>query len=220
MRNQTILELQGVAKSYETETETIEALKPQHLKLARGDSVALMGPSGSGKSTLLRIAGLVESPESGSVRINGVNAGALRLQQRRALRGKAIGFMFQSDGLIEELTAVENVALPLMIAKMSKNEALGIAGETLAHLKLERLKDRLPSRLSGGERQRVALCRAIVTKPDILIADEPTGALDLANTRMAIDLIEACIGSRVGCVLLATHDPEVAQRMRRIHSLH
>lgn len=219
MLNAKILEVQGITKSYRTETETVEALKSQDLVLTRGDSVALMGPSGSGKSTLLRIAGLIENPESGWVRINDVDTGVLSFHEKRALRGKTIGFMFQSDGLLEELTAIENVALPLMIARTPKSKALHIARDALANLRIDHLKGRLPSKLSGGERQRVALCRAIVTKPDLLIADEPTGALDVDNTRLAIDLIQSCIGSQVGCVLLATHDPEVARSMSRIHFL-
>ncbi|MEU5219974.1 ABC transporter ATP-binding protein [Streptomyces sp. NPDC020807] len=188
------------------------------LAAAAGESVAVTGPSGSGKSTLLScLAGLLK-PEAGSIRVCGTDPGALRPSKAAAWRLKTIGFVYQFGELLPELTAIENAALPLLIGGSTRAEAYGTAETLLADLKVGHVADSPAGTLSGGERQRIALARALATRPPVILADEPTGALDETTTAEVCDLLFS-LPRRYGCtLLLVTHNPYVASQAD--HELH
>ena len=178
-----------------------------------------MGPSGSGKSTLLHLLAGLDRPDAGQVLLDGTDLAALTPERRALVRGEAIGFVFQFHHLLPELTAEENVALPLFIAGSSEAEGRRYAREVLARVGLESRAASLPRTLSGGERQRVAIGRAVVRRPRILLCDEPTGSLDTAHAGAVFDLLAQVAKERAGAVVLVTHDAEWAHRCASIKTL-
>lgn len=209
-----LIKLEGINKSYMMGGEPVHALCDIHLDINGGEYISVMGPSGSGKSTLLNILGLLDRPDSGSYLLDGHASHAMTEEQRAGLRRENIGFIFQSFHLINRLTALENVELPMMLAghplAARRKAAIDV-------IDMVGLKDRMghrPNQLSGGQLQRVAIARAIVMKPKILLADEPTGNLDLASGRDIIEVIENL--NREGITLVVvTHDGDLGGRARR-----
>ena len=213
------LSLRGITRIYETEGERLEVLTRADLDLNAGERVGLVGPSGSGKSSLLHAAALLEAPNEGEVWIGGQNGLALSERDRTALRRREVGFVYQFHHLLPELDALDNVALPRMIAGASQNEAREAAEQQLTALGLGgRLRHR-PGQLSGGEQQRVAIARALVNAPRILLADEPTGNLDPATSDQVFEALARACREAGAAALIATHNHELAGRMDRVVTL-
>ena len=186
------------------------------LEVQAGESVAITGPSGAGKTTLLQLLGGLERATEGQVLIQGRELNRLSDRDRTALRGKAIGFVYQFHHLLGELTALENVAMPLRIARVSMKQARSRAAELLTQLGLSHRLDHLPSALSGGERQRVAIARALVTRPAVVLADEPTGNLDRITAEAVFDLMLGTAKHQGTAFVVVTHDPFLASRCSRV----
>lgn len=196
----------GLQKHY----GTAHALRGVDVEIARGEIVAVMGPSGSGKSTLLHCLAGVIAPDSGEVRVGETVVSALDEAGRARFRLTRLGFMFQFGQLLPELTAEDNVALPLMLAGMKRKPALARAHEWLGRLELDTFAKRLPAELSGGQAQRVALSRALVTNPEVLFADEPTGALDSLTAEKVMQTLTEVVRTTGTTLILVTHDGRVA----------
>ena len=184
-----LIQLRGIEKKYRVGDQDIYALRHIDLDIPKGEFLALMGPSGSGKSTLMNVLGCLDTPTKGSYVLNGTEVGQLNDQELSAIRNKEIGFVFQTFNLLPRLTALENVALPLVYAGVSKKERLERARQSLEEVGLGNRVTHRPNELSGGQRQRVAIARALVNKPSLLLADEPTGNLDSKTTAEIIQLI-------------------------------
>lgn len=213
------LELREVARRYRTEAGTLTVLEGASLTLAPGEIVALVAPSGTGKSTLLHLAGLLERPDGGEVFVDGRAGGTLSDDARTAIRRTTIGFVYQFHHLLPEFTAEENVVLPQMAAGVPRARARERALELLRSFGLEGRSHHRPGRLSGGEQQRVAIARALANSPRVLLADEPTGNLDVSTSgRVFNELLQAARSSGLAA-LIATHNPDLAQRMDRIVTL-
>jgi lipoprotein-releasing system ATP-binding protein len=210
-----LLQLQNLVRTYKRESEALTVLDGANLDLRRGEIVALVAPSGSGKSTLLHLAGLLEKPDGGAVIINGADAGTLGDTERTNIRLHTIGIVYQFHHLLAEFSALENVVLPQMIAGKSKAEAEKRAMELLTKLGLAARADHLPGKLSGGEQQRVAIARALANAPALLLADEPTGNLDVATAEIVFTELLRIVRSENVAALIATHNPELAKRMDR-----
>ena len=207
--------LHAVDRHYRQGEETLDILKGAELAVWAGQSVALVGPSGAGKSTLLHIAGLLEHPDAGEVYINGVATSGRSDAERTRLRRTEIGFVYQAHHLLPEFSAIENVMLPQMIRGLRKSEARKRANELLSYLGLaERLVHR-PAELSGGEQQRVAIARAVANAPRILMADEPTGNLDLHTSEHVFGALMQLVKASGLAAIIATHNMELAARMDR-----
>lgn len=208
-----------VTKRHGSGPSEVWALRGVDLDVARGELVAVMGPSGSGKSTLLTIAGSLEAPTSGEVVIDGVPLSGMPPNDRARLRRRAIGYVFQDFNLLAGLTAAENVSLPLELDGLAARSARKVAMASLERFGLAPRAGHYPDELSGGERQRVALARALVGERHVLLADEPTGALDSANAEAVMRMLyEACRGGTAGVVV--THDAHLASWADRIVRLH
>ncbi len=219
--SEEVLRLEALRKSYNiglpTETEVLHGID---LSLKRSDFAALVGPSGSGKSTLLNIIGLLDTLTSGELFLLGQATSTMDDTQRTALRGNAIGFVFQFHHLIQAFTVLENVLMPSMVRQGRPSpDMVDRARELLAEVGLEKFADRRPSQLSGGQQQRVAIARALVTRPALLLADEPTGNLDTRTAAEVFALLRR-FNERFGCaVLLVTHDPRLSAQCDRILNL-
>lgn len=205
------LEVDRLTKSY----GSLPVLKALSFSVAEGESVAIMGASGAGKTTLLQILGLLDRADSGSVVINGTSLTSLSARERDLFRNKRIGFVFQAHELLPEFTAVENTALPAMIGGLSRKAALDKASSLLCTLNLAERLHHKPAALSGGERQRVAVARALINDPDILLADEPSGSLDSRNKIELHNLLRRVREERNQTMLIATHDAELAATCMR-----
>ncbi|WP_426362476.1 ABC transporter ATP-binding protein [Streptomyces sp. E-08] len=192
----------------------MQALRPGDLAVHRGEFITVVGPSGSGKSTFLNIAGLLDTPTTGSFVLDGIDTGRLRDTERTTLRGRRIGFVFQAFHLLPHRSARENVELAMVYSGVPHHERPQRAREALARVGLGHRIDALPTRMSGGERQRVAIARALVARPSLLLCDEPTGNLDTGNAEAVLQLLEALNAEGITIVLI-THDPAVAARGRR-----
>jgi putative ABC transport system ATP-binding protein len=211
----SVLEIRQVSKRYGDGTDEVHALQRVDLTVEAGELVAVMGPSGSGKSTLLTIAGALETPSDGQVIVDGVDLAGLSHKERAAFRRRSVGFVFQDYNLLAGLTAAENVALPLELDGVGARVARRAALHVLETLGLEDRADRFPDQLSGGERQRVAIGRAIVGERRLLLADEPSGALDSINGEAVMRLVRnACRGDVAGVVV--THDAQLAAWADRV----
>ena len=186
-----MIQLQGVERNYQGGSETVHALRDLSLQLDTGEYVAIMGPSGSGKSTLLNILGLLDRPNQGVYRLDGVDTTDLSEEQRAGLRRHKIGFVFQSFHLVPRLTAAENVELPLTLAGIAPEQRRPRVEQALEHVKLTDRAHHRPDQLSGGERQRVAIARATIMHPTVVLADEPTGNLDKHSGNDVIETLEA-----------------------------
>ncbi len=211
-----ILEARNLCRVYGSTEVSVTALHDANLQLHGGEFVALIGKSGSGKSTLLHLLGGLDRPTQGEVLLEGRPFASLDDQERSLVRRRRIGFVFQKINLLPTLTAEENVALPLLIDGVARDNALGRAREALATVQLSHRASHRPSELSGGEQQRVAIARALVIQPAVILADEPTGSLDRAGGQQIVELLRSCVASG-RTVVIVTHDPEiVAQADRRI----
>ncbi len=210
-----ILRLSGISRVYKTGGESLTVLNGASLGLNRGEIVALVAPSGAGKSTLLHLAGLLERPDAGAVIINGTDAGAQGDRERTAIRLRTIGFVYQFHHLLPEFTALENVAIPQMVAGVREAQANRRGMELLERLNLAARAQHLPGKLSGGEQQRVAIARALANRPSLLLADEPTGNLDVATADVVFSELLRIVRAENLAALIATHNPELASRMDR-----
>jgi putative ABC transport system ATP-binding protein len=209
------LELRQVSKVYGSGATEVHALSAVDLSVERGELVAVMGPSGSGKSTLLTIAGSLEEPTSGQVLVDGVDLATVSRSDRAKMRRRAIGYVFQDFNLLPGLTAVENVTLPLELDGVRVKTARATGLKALRELDVAERADRYPDELSGGERQRIAIARAIVGKRGLLLADEPTGALDSVNGEGVMRLLRAATQRGVAGVVV-THEAQLASWADRV----
>ena len=209
------LVLRDVYRTYKSEAGDLPVLRGINLTLRAGEIVALVAPSGVGKSTLLHIAGLLDRPDRGAVLIEGKDAGNLPDNARTAVRRDTIGFVYQFHHLLAEFTALENVALPQMIAGRGRREAERQAITLLGAFGLGSRLRHLPGKLSGGEQQRVAIARALANKPRVLLADEPTGNLDVATAETVFSELTTRVREVGVAALIATHNPDLAARMDR-----
>lgn len=215
-----VLKLEHIRKVFPSPSgDDLEILKDIDLEIRKGEAVSIVGQSGSGKSTLLSIAALLLSHDSGNVLYNGKDITDLNEKKIASIRSRSMGFVFQSSLLLEDFSALENVAMPLMIQKMDKKSALNKASEYLSLMGLEDRASHRPKALSGGERQRVAIARALVTSPDIIFADEPTGALDEASASNVEALLLTAIKDKNLSMLLVTHNVSFAKRCDRCLTL-
>ena len=214
-----VVELRGICRQFQQGSKNIEVLKNISLVVGAGESIGLLGPSGSGKSTMLQIAGLLEPPDSGKVFLNNKDTSKLNDYQKTILRREYLGFVYQFHHLLPEFSAIENVAIPQIVAGVAKKKAMNRGKVLLAEVGLESRLDHRPSQLSGGEQQRVAIARALANKPRLMIADEPTGNLDRETGGKVIDiLLEALESESVGAII-ATHNPMVLERLTRTYPL-
>lgn len=213
-----VIEIKHIKKEYVMGSQVIAALKDVSLSINKGEYVALMGPSGSGKSTLMNILGCLDSPSAGSYKLNNTEVAEMTDDQLALVRNKEIGFIFQTFNLLPRLTALENVALPMVYAGMSKADRTKRAEEVMAMVGLKDRMTHKPNELSGGQRQRVAIARALVNNPSIILADEPTGNLD-TKTSYEIMAIMEDISRRGNTVIIVTHEEDIARHARRIMRL-
>ena len=204
-----MIELQAVSKTYNGSSVPVKALRGVNLHVVEGEFIAVMGPSGSGKSTLLTVLGAMNPPTQGQVVVDGIDVYHLSAERQADFRHEYVGFVFQQLQLLPYLTALENVLLPLAVAQLPRAEKERRAREVLAQVGLARLEDRLPSQLSGGEQGRVAVARALVNRPPLLLADEPTGNLDRSTGEQVLRLLSG-LNSRGQTVIMVTHDSEAA----------
>jgi len=210
-----MIQLEAVNKSYQLGQSSLHVLRDLDMVVERGELVAIMGSSGSGKSTLLNILGILDDYDSGSYRLDGVLIRDLSEHQAAVYRNKYIGFVFQSFNLLPFKTAAENVALPLFYQKVPRKKRNAVALEYLARVGLEDWAEHLPSELSGGQKQRVAVARALIAKPRLLLADEPTGALDSKTSAELMDLLQEVNDDGV-TIVVVTHEPDIAARTQRV----
>jgi len=211
-----VLELDGIVRTYRTPgAPPLEVLRGASLTIARGELVALVAPSGAGKSTLLHVAGLLEWPDGGDVLIGGRSCGAMSDDGRTGVRRGDVGFVYQFHHLLPEFSALENVAIPKMIAGAGRGQAREEAIALLDSVGLSERAAHRPARLSGGEQQRVALVRALANSPSLLLADEPTGNLDVHTADSVFDMMLKLVRETGLSALVATHNPELARRMDR-----
>jgi putative ABC transport system ATP-binding protein len=209
-----LLELAGASRRYGSGPTSVLALDGVDLAVGRGEQVAIIGPSGAGKSTLLALLGLLDRPTEGAVRLDGVDVGALGDDARADLRRERIGLVFQLFHLVPGLSALENVILPL-VPYRARREIEADGRELLGALGLgDRLRHR-PGELSGGEQQRVAIARSLIARPDLVLADEPTGNLDSQTSRQVVELLAALQAERGFALVVATHDAAIAERFPR-----
>jgi len=213
------LRLQSVERRFRTEAGELAVLRGADLTLTAGEIVALVAPSGTGKSTLLHLAGLLERPDAGEVFVEGRTAGSLGDDARTAIRRAAIGFVYQFHHLLPEFTAAENVLLPQMAAGATRAVALTRAAALLQSFGLAGRENHRPGKLSGGEQQRVAIARALANQPRILLADEPTGNLDVGTSGLVFEELLRAVRGQGVAALIATHNPDLAARMDRVVTL-
>ena len=216
MQNEWAIEARGLARRYRVGGEEVAALAGVDLSVARGEFVALVGPSGSGKSTLLNLLGGLDRPTGGTVRVAGLELGGASEAQLVRYRREQVGFVFQSFNLLPMRSAVENVEMPLVLSGAGSKERRRVALDLLASVKLAARAKHRPGELSGGEMQRVAVARALVNSPALLLADEPTGNLDSVTGQGILDLLREAVTSRGVTLVLVTHDPRVASYADRV----
>ena len=209
------LVLRGVTKRYRSGEALLQVLSGVDLVLRAGEIVALVAPSGTGKSTLLHLAGLLEQPDAGAVMVDGRDAGRLADGERTAIRRDRIGFVYQSHHLLGEFSALENIMLPQMVAGVTRKVAQVRARALLDGFGLSGRVNHLPGKLSGGEKQRVAIARALANGPGVLLADEPTGNLDVGTSGVVFAALLETVRAQGVAALIATHNPELAARMDR-----
>jgi len=215
-----VLGLTGIVRTFRQGRQNLEVLRGVDLEVREGEIVGLVGPSGSGKSTLLHIAGLLETPDAGEVTILGEPCAGLGDDARTAMRRGTLGFVYQYHHLLPEFSALENVAIPQIIAGFKRGEAKRRARELLGWMGLEAREKHRPARLSGGEQQRVAIARAIAASPKLLLADEPTGNLDPDTAADVFSVLLKLVRGAGLAGLVATHNPDLAARMDRVVRLH
>ena len=210
-----IIGIRNLKKTYVMGSEEVHALKDITLNIDKNEYIALMGPSGSGKSTLMNLLGCLDSPTDGYYELNGIDVSDMEDDELAEVRNKEIGFVFQTFNLLPRMTALENVALPLVYSGMSKAKRLERAEEVLQVVGLGDRIDHKPNELSGGQRQRVAIARALVNNPAIILADEPTGNLDTKTSIEIMSIFEE-IQKNGNTVIIVTHEPDIAEHAHRI----
>ncbi len=209
-----LIELQDIYKTYQMGNSAIHALNGLNCEIEKGEYVALMGPSGSGKSTLMNVIGCLDSPTSGTYSLNNIDVSSMTDDELATIRNVEIGFVFQSFNLLPRTSAIENVALPLVYAGVSKKERLERAQMVLEQVGLGDRGGHKPNELSGGQRQRVAIARALINNPSIVLADEPTGNLDSTSSLEIMALFEA-IHAEGNTVVMVTHEEDIAKYAKR-----
>ena len=210
-----VINIQHITKTYVMGAEEVHALRDVSIQINRGEYVAIMGPSGSGKSTLMNILGCLDTPSTGLYEFNGVNVSEMNDNELAKIRNKEIGFVFQTFNLIPRSDALHNVELPLIYGGVNAHERKRLAAESLEHVRLGDRMHHRPNELSGGQRQRVAIARALVTKPSIILADEPTGNLDTKTGDEIMALLEE-LHHNGNTIILVTHEEYIAEHANRI----
>ena len=211
----TMIELKGINKIYRTDEIETQALENVNLTVEKGEFLSIMGPSGCGKSTLLNIMGLLDSPTSGTIIINGTTTEGMGDKELAAFRNKTLGFVFQSFHLINSLNVLDNVELPLLYRKMSASERTALAKNVLERVGLSHRMRHMPTQLSGGQCQRVAIARAIVGNPEIILADEPTGNLDSKMGAEVMELLHKLNKEDGRTIVMVTHNEDQAKQTSR-----
>ena len=214
--NQTVIDIQGITKTYVNGKLSVPVLHGIDLVVNKGEFVSIMGPSGSGKSTFMNILGCLDRPTTGSYRLNGDEVATLSDDELAYVRNKQIGFVFQSFNLLTKLTALENVALPMIYAGVNKKMRIERATQLLQSVGLGERMDHLPSELSGGQRQRVAIARALANNPAIIMADEPTGNLDSKSAAEVMELLGSANKQYGQTLIMITHNLELAKLADRM----
>ena len=213
-----IVSMQGIYKHYYWGKNEVPVLKDVTFSVEKGEYLAIMGPSGSGKTTLMNLIGCLDKPSSGTYLLEGQDVGSKKEDELADLRNKYIGFVFQNFYLLPKMNAVENVALPLMYAGVPKKERLQRAEAALESVGLSDRMKFLPNQLSGGQCQRIAIARAMAGNPTLLLADEPTGALDTASGEMVMELFET-INQKGTTIIMITHEPSIAEMAKKIYRI-
>ena len=210
------LRITGLNQTFYQGGRELKVLRDLDMTVDRGEAVALIGPSGSGKSTLLHAAGLLEQPDGGEIEISGQRCSTMGDAQRTVIRRKQLGFVYQFHHLLPEFTALENVMMPIRLARTPKSEGLYRAEKLLSEMGLADRIGHVPAQLSGGEQQRVAIARALANQPVLLLADEPTGNLDQATAELVFEELLSAVRDRGLSMLVATHDVMIADRLDRV----
>lgn len=210
------LRITGLNQTFHQGGRELKVLRDLDMTVDRGEAVALIGPSGSGKSTLLHAAGLLEQPDGGEIEIAGQRCSTMGDAQRTVIRRKQLGFVYQFHHLLPEFTALENVMMPMRLARAPKSEGLSRAEKLLGEMGLADRIGHVPAQLSGGEQQRVAIARALANQPVLLLADEPTGNLDQATAELVFEELLLAVRDRGLSMLVATHDVMIADRLDRV----
>ena len=213
----TLLDVKHVQKIYKTRFQgnQVEALKDIHFTVEKGDYVAIMGESGSGKSTLLNILAMLDKPTRGQVYLNGTDTATIKNSQASSFRREKLGFVFQDFNLLDTLSVKDNILLPLVLSRKPITEMMKKLVVTAEDLGINQLQEKYPYEISGGQKQRVAVARAIITEPEILLADEPTGALDSKSSAALLDVFDE-INERGQTILMVTHSTAAASRAKRV----
>lgn len=214
MDNSLLVCMKAIEKSYALQGRSLPVLKKISLEVKKGEMVAIIGSSGSGKSTLMNLIGLLDTADAGQYFLQGQDVSLLSEDSRATLRNQAIGFVFQQFHLLPGFNALDNVALPLTYRHLSDNERMERARAALKQVQMQEYASHLPGQLSGGQQQRVAIARALVTEPGLILADEPTGALDSKTGDSIMDLFES-LHQQGATLVIVTHDPKIAARCQR-----